>query len=297
MRNPLGGRSSDNRPPLTPSDANDTAVADLKLPKNSSEWHKTRLDWHATVERSRDEVLFWRPEVPVAWMTGEHSHSKGQLLSLQSGLAILETTAGTWMLPPGRCAWIPPDHRHCLRSCGNIGGWSIYLVASRCNSLPMQPAILSLSSLLSEIVFRISEWKQNPPTIKFREHLLAVLCDEIQNATQQPLHLPMPTDPRLRRFVEEISKQPQNKRSLNAWARFTGMSKRSLLRNFQHETGMTIGQWRQHLRMLAALEKLSNGSSVTETCFAVGYTSIRAFIKTFKRIVGMTPLAYSQIQK
>ena len=228
---------------------------------------------HATVERSRDEVLFWRPASPVSWNTQRHSHPKGQLLSLQFGLAIVETTAGTWMLPPGRCAWVPPG----------------------CDPLPAKPAILSLSSLLTEIVLRISKWKQNPPTPKFQQHLLAVLCDEIQNASEQPLHLPMPKDPRLRRFVEEISKEPRNERNLNAWAKFIGMSKRSLLRNFQRETGMTVGQWRMHLRVLVALEKLSNGTSVTETSFAVGYASVGAFIKTFKRIVGMTPLAYSRI--
>src|SRR5215469_18126339 len=95
---------------------------------------------HKMVDRSRDEVLFWRPTSPVSWSTEEHSHSKGQLISLQSGLAILETTAGVWMLPPGRCGWIPHGCRHSLRSCGNISGWSIYLTAPLCNSLPTQPA-------------------------------------------------------------------------------------------------------------------------------------------------------------
>ena len=255
-----------------------------------------QIRFHAEKEQSRDEVLFWRPTSPVLWKTEEHSHSKGQLFSLQSGLGILKTTAGIWMLPPGRCAWIPPGRPHSMRSCGNIDGWAIYLATSLCGFLPTQPAILSLSSLLTEIVLRISEWKQDPPTPKFRQHLVAVLCDEIQNARQQPLNLPMPNDPRLRRFVEEISKDPQSERNLNVWARFTGMSKRSLLRNFHQETGMTIGQWRQHLRILVALEKLSKRSSVTETCFAVGYNSVSAFIKTFKRIVGMTPRAYSRVQ-
>jgi AraC-like DNA-binding protein len=258
---------------------------------------KDEIRLHRMVERSGDEVLFWRPASPVSWSTEEHSHSKGQLLSLQSGLAIFETTAGVWMLPPGRCCWIPPGCRHSMRSCGTIDGWSIYLAAPLCNSLPTHPAILSLSPLLKEIVSRISEWKQNPPTSEFRQHLLTVLCDEIRNAAQQPLHLPMPSDRRLRRFVEEMSKEPQNDRDLNAWARFTGMSTRSLLRNYQQETGMTIGQWRQHLRILVALEKLSNKSSVTETCFAVGYNSISSFIKTFKRIVGTTPHAYSRVQQ
>ena len=49
--------------------------------------------------------------------------------------------------------------------------------------------------------------------------------------------------------------------------------------------------------MLVALEKLSNGISVQETCFAVGYNSVSAFIKAFKLIVGMTPYAYSRVQR
>jgi hypothetical protein len=77
-----------------------------------------------------------------------------------------------------------------MRSGGHITGWAIYLAAPLCDSLPIEPAILSLSSLLREIVLRIFEWKLNPPTPKFRQHLVAVLCDEIQNARQQPLNLP-----------------------------------------------------------------------------------------------------------
>lgn len=297
MSNALGKNPSHNGTPFGSIIGKRYGHNWLKIAKEHFQMAEDEIRLHAMVERSRDEVLFWRPASPVSWSTEEHSHSKGQLFSLQSGLAILETAAGVWMLPPGRCCWIPPGCRHSMRSCGNIGGWSIYLAAFHCDSLPKQPAILSLSSLLGEIVFRISEWKQNPPTPEFRKHLLTVLCDEIRDARQQALHLPMPSDRRLKRFVEEMSKEPQNERNLNAWARFTGMSKRSLLRNFQHETGMTIGQWRQHLRMLVALEKLSKGSSVTETCFAVGYSSVSAFIKTFKLIVGMTPNAYSRVQR
>jgi AraC-like DNA-binding protein len=85
-------------------------------------------------------------------------------------------------------------------------------------------------------------------------------------------------------------------RSLDMWARRLGMSARSLQREFQRETGMTIGQWRQQLRILISLEKLSNGMSVTDTCFAVGYKNVSAFIKAFRQTVGLTPLEYSKNQ-
>jgi AraC-like DNA-binding protein len=75
------------------------------------------------------------------------------------------------------------------------------------------------------------------------------------------------------------------------------MSERSLQRDFQREVGMTIGQWRQQLRILVALEKLTAGLSVTDTCFAVGYNNVSAFIKAFKRSVGVTPLEYVKNQR
>lgn len=59
---------------------------------------------------------------------------------------------------------------------------------------------------------------------------------------------------------------------------------------------MTVGQWRQQLRILVAIEKLTEGLSVTDTFFALGYNNVSAFIKIFKRTVGVTPLEYSKLQ-
>ena len=78
------------------------------------------------------------------------------------------------MLPPGRCAWIPPGRPIPCAPVDTLLDGRSTCVRLCCDSLPIEPAILSLSSLLSEIVFRISEWKQNPPTPKFRQHLLCL---------------------------------------------------------------------------------------------------------------------------
>ena len=249
---------------------------------------------HAEIGNPAQDVFVWRIDAPIARNTEAHAHAKGQLLSLESGLAIVETVTGSWVLPPQRCGWIPPGCSHGLRSCGNITGWSVYLASDLCGTLPEHPMVLSTSSLLQQIVLRLSAWSDRPPAPASRQNLLSVLLDEIASLEEQPLHLPMPSDPRLKRFVEEMSLHPEEDRTLEAWARWVGMSQRSLLRNFQRETGMSIGQWQLHLRMLVALEKLSTGRSVTETCFAVGYNSVSAFIKAFKRIVGMTPFEYSR---
>ncbi len=258
---------------------------------------KSNLQLHQVVEESKDDVMHWHVDVPVSLSTEEHSHSKGQLFSLKSGLALVQTSTGVWALLPNRCCWIPPSYQHCMRSLGKISGWSLYLPAAACASLPQKPTVLPLSPLVEQISIRISEWKHDPPAPATRRHLITVLRDEIRNATTESLHLPMPIDPRLKRLADEMLKHLGTNRSLDDWARFAGMSKRSLLRNFQRETGMTIGQWFQHLRMFVALEKLSRGSSVTQTALAVGFRSVSAFIKVFKNVVGATPLAYSRAQQ
>ncbi len=249
------------------------------------------------LEMPGDDVFAFRIDLPDQRAMARHAHPQAQLFSLESGLSIVETSAGSWMFPPRRCGWIPSECRHSMRSCGLVRGWSLYLAAPLCEALPQRPMVLSLSPLLEHLVLRIASWQQNPPSEGSRENLIKVVIDEIQLAQEQPLHLPMPADPRLNRLVGEMAKNLATDRPLDAWARWLGMSERSLIREFQREVGMTIGQWRQQLRILVALEKLSEGLSVTATSFAVGYNNVSAFIKSFKRTVGVTPLEYAKSQR
>jgi len=98
------------------------------------------------------------PEGRKVLETRVASHPEAQLCGLDRGLAILETEAGAWMCPPGRCAWIPSGMVHSLRSCGQISGWTVRLDTSEGASLPAEPRILALSPLLKEIVIRMMAW-------------------------------------------------------------------------------------------------------------------------------------------
>lgn len=244
-----------------------------------------------------DEVVsVYRVDVPDIRATEPHVHARGQLFCLKTGLTVVETAAGSWMFPPGRCGWVPGGHQHSMRSGGQVSGWLMYLPAALCETLPKKPRVLSLSPLLEQLVLRIASWEEAAPPERLRESMLEVLINEIQTAQEQPLHLPLPTDHRLKRLVDEMSNRPETDRRLDAWARWLGMSERSLQRDFQREVGVTIGQWRQQLRILVAIERLTDGLSVTDTCFAVGYNNVSAFIKAFKRTVGVTPLEYAKLQ-
>jgi AraC-like DNA-binding protein len=76
------------------------------------------------------------------------------------------------------------------------------------------------------------------------------------------------------------------------WAHFAGMSRRTFMRAFSAEAGMSFGRWRQQARLFAALEMLAQRKSVTEAAVAVGYDSVSAFIEMFRKMLGTTPQMY-----
>ena len=242
-------------------------------------------------------VVAWElPRAAIRQMPA-HSHPEAQLCGLDRGLAILETDAGAWTCPPGRCVWIPPNMVHSLRSCGKISGWMVRLDARGRASLPVEPGILALSPLLKEIVVRMMTWVESPEANAAKRRLVDVLHDEIRAASQIKLHLPIPHDPALKRMAMRMAENSEATRDLAALAREVGLSERSLFRNFQKETGLSPGQWRRQMQVLRSLELLEGGRSVTETAFEVGYESVGAFIRTFRETVGVTPTVYAHEQR
>lgn len=226
-----------------------------------------------------------------------HSHDEAQMCGLDRGLAILETEAGSWMCPPGRCVWIPSNMVHSLRSCGKISGWMMRLDTRERAGLPVEPRILTLSPLLKALVVRMMSWVENPEPDAAKRRLVEVLHDEIRGASQIQLHLPFPRDPALKRMATQLAEGPKTAKDLAAVARAVGLSERSLFRNFQKETGLSPGQWRRQMQVLRSLELLAEGRSVTETSLEVGYESAGAFIRAFRQIVGTTPTEYVRKQR
>ena len=222
----------------------------------------------------------------------EHSHARGQLFALTRGLLVVEAGSERWMFPSQRCAWIPPNWKHAGRSVGGAAGAMVYLSAETCRGLPKKACMFSSSELLFSIVHRVLTWAPRQPLSPTQKHLIAVLRDEIRKPEQQPLRLPMPRDERLARVAHSLLDDVADERTLDEWAHHAGMARRTLMRAFSSQVGMTLGRWRQQARLFAALELLARGDSVTDAAVAVGYDSVSAFIDMFRKMLGSTPQAY-----
>jgi AraC-like DNA-binding protein len=222
----------------------------------------------------------------------KHHHARGQLFALTRGLVVVEAGSERWMFPSQRCAWIPPDCEHAVRSAGGAAGSMIYLSAKACRGLPKKPRMLSSSELLFGIVRRTLTWNFSQPLNPAQKRLIAVLRDEIRQPEQQPLRLPIPKEERLVKVAHALLDDVADKRTLDEWGHYAGMARRTFMRAFSAEVGMPFGRWRQQARLFAAVEMLAQRKSVTETAMAVGYDSVSAFIEMFRTMLGSTPQAY-----
>jgi AraC-like DNA-binding protein len=255
----------------------------------------TQYNLHRAVELSPKDIFLWKQEDRESWKTEHQVHGLGQLLSLNSGSAAIEVEGVSWLLLPGRIGWIPPQHVHSLTSQGAISGWSLYLPAVQSIHLPKKPLIVRRSSLVEQIVIRISRLRQSHIAPEILGRLLAVLADEMMTSPSDGVCLPLPRDPRLMRVINKLRQHPATQYHLDHWAKEIGMSKRSLTRAFEKQTGLSLGQWIQNFRVSLAAEKLAAGYDITAAALSCGYMSISAFIKVFHSIMGTTPARYRRI--
>lgn len=84
--------------------------------------------------------------------------------------------------------------------------------------------------------------------------------------------------------------------NLDAIADEAFFSKFHFIRLFKMAYGKTPHQYLTVLRIEKAKLLLQNGTSVTDTCFAVGFESLSSFVGLFKRITGNTASQYQQQQ-
>lgn len=136
--------------------------------------------------------------------------------------------------------------------------------------LPTTPCIFQPSTLLQAATVRALQW-QHRALDTAQERLAGVIADEITASTPLPLALPQPRDRRLRRIAAALARAPHDNRSIEGWAANSGLSSRSLARHWLAETHMTLGQWRQRLRVLLALPRLLMGESVISVALSMGY--------------------------
>ena len=222
-----------------------------------------------------------------------HSHDRHQLLHALSGVVLVASHGGRWLVPPEHALWLPAGCTHSVEMLGAVRMRSVYVRPGDL-AAPETPRVLGMTPLVRALIVE-AVTMMSRPVDPSRDRLVAdLLLAEIPRLPEQPLALPLPSEPRLLRLCRAFIAAPHARASLDGWATRAGMSRRSLTRHFRLETGLTLDQWRQQACVFAALPRLIDGDKVTSVALDLGYDSPAAFTTMFRRMLGHTPRAYTR---
>jgi AraC-like DNA-binding protein len=221
-----------------------------------------------------------------------HFHDRDQLVYASEGVMTVRTGVGTWIVPPHRAVWIPKTVPHTVTMSGDVAMRTLYLKPRLARSLPRNCCVLNVLPLLKELILCACAAGPLWHTVARDRHLIDVILDQLQAIELVPLQLPGLSDPRAKRVADALLANPADDRSLNALCRASGASRRTVERLYQQETGMTLGRWRQQLRLMHAMRLVAEGAKVTHAALAAGYSTASSFVAAFRKVLGTTPTRY-----
>ena len=99
-------------------------------------------------------------------------------------------------------------------------------------------------------------------------------------------------NPQLARLVEAVLKEPGKDWVVEDMARNAGMSRASFFKHFEQASGTSPGQFLLLVRMRVAARRLVAGDTAIEAAEHVGYQSLAAFSRAFRKVIGQQPSAY-----
>ena len=100
-------------------------------------------------------------------------------------------------------------------------------------------------------------------------------------------------DERIRAVIDAVLREPGLDWTTQRLALVAGMSRATFARHFSHRTGMTVGAFLTHIRLMTAADLLTGTDLTIATVAAeVGYHSESAFSRAFRLATGTTPARF-----
>jgi AraC-like DNA-binding protein/quercetin dioxygenase-like cupin family protein len=221
-----------------------------------------------------------------------HTHPYGQVVFGSEGVMCIDTPAGTWVVPPQRAVWIPPNTLHEVRLRSSFSMRNLLIAPGEVTCMPTTCQPVIVSNLMRELILRASELNGQDRYGSRIKRLFDTLLDEIQFTVESPVCFAMPRDRRLTKLCAEFVLHPSDTRTLKEWGEVVGASARTLSRLFLAELGVTFDEWRRQVRLQEALYYLAEGKPVASVAYDLGYESCTGFIEMFRKTLGRTPGQY-----
>ena len=236
-------------------------------------------------------------DYPNGHLIAPHHHRRGQLISGASGLIVLSTTAGTWVMPPQRGMWIPPATEHHVRIVGAVSMQSLYIEPCAAAGMPDRCQVVGISPFMRSLMTEALSLPLEYDLVGRSGALMQLIQQEIRQLPVLPLSLTFPASGSLATLCRQFVEKPNIHQTIDEWAKALGTSRRSFTRLFRRETGLSFVNWRQQACLLSAMPRLAAGEPVTTVALDLGYENPAAFTLMFRRAFGDPPLAYLGLRK
>ncbi|KGC20314.1 helix-turn-helix domain protein [Burkholderia gladioli] len=221
-----------------------------------------------------------------------HTHPDGQLVYAATGVMVVGSDVGYWVVPPTRALWLSPGVRHWARTSGDVQLRSVMFASDSSAPVLAGSCVLAVTPLMREVINVLADKTTGTEMSARDSALTAVLIHELQELPVLPVHLPSLRESRLSIIERHVLERPHDYVPLDNWAQKLNVDKRTLHRLFVRQTGMSYRNWLQQAHLLLALEWLADGQKVIDVAAGLGYNSQSAFTVMFRRNLGTTPAAF-----
>ncbi len=256
------------------------------------------LKGHAPGGRANDFMSVPRPvlalarDLPPAHEIDWHSHPRYQLVYAARGVMTVDTRDATWVVPPQRAVWMPPETPHRLVASSPVQMRSLYIRRDAAARMPSTPQVFQVTPLLRELIARATELPMEYDVRGPAGRVMRLLLDELASLARLPYTLPMPKGEPLAGICRRLVDAPNDQATLADIASRARLSARTLARHFRRQTGMSFAEWRRRARLLRALGWIAEGRPILAVALELGYESPSAFSAMFRRELGAPPSAF-----
>ncbi|WP_293852983.1 AraC family transcriptional regulator [Steroidobacter sp.] len=241
------------------------------------------------LEAKPQTIVAFAREYPSCHLVELHRHERAQLIYATQGVMRVDTPVGIWVVPPMRAIWVPPGIDHEIRASSTLQLRTLFVRWPLQRSLPDECCVIEVSSLLRELILRLVTLGASRELPGDTGPMIEVIFEEMRRVKVLPMHVPLPVDARAKKVCYGILDNPADTRTSAQWGKSVGASSRTLERLFKGEARTSFREWRQQVRLLAALQRLAEYTPISVVAADLGYSSASAFTAMFKRTLGCPP--------
>eukprot|EP01035_Chromulina_nebulosa_P057154 gene57154-78320_t len=186
--------------------------------------HRRDLDF---IEGANADLLVHGADYPAGYTVPPHIHRRTQLLCVFSGVVLVETERGRFMIPPGHALLIPPHFQHSVGMLSAVEMKSVYVTAARDTLVRPRPLVLAVTDLARSLLLEVLRLQDRLTHSRKSDLVETLLVEEILDLEERPLGLPFPSDRRLAVLCRDFMADPSPNARLDSWAGRLAMSRRT----------------------------------------------------------------------